>query len=336
MGYLSIFNIGATVDSNCSYLEITDNNSYPITLDGSPRSRSDLGIAVFWSLDGFSSVTGSNLTNNTTWSIPSPISGVYSIRTYVVPIWAAGSWAINSIVYDNGYFYYTAAGTSDVPNPNVDNGWAKLSGSDHATFVSYLYSASVINYGYTSLSQETTCTPYTISKTGAGTYTITYASSSNDKTLTITYYNGDALTTPYSETLSIGTTSFDVDISVEGDATFVFKFEETGVETYQYVVYEISALEACRNSMTQNILQLCDDGCLDDCFNTNQAEEVSLRHELNKLILLYSAVLSKINVESLSYLGIYTIDDTRQAYINEIGDLIEKINSIVESCGNCS
>jgi len=338
MGYLSNFNIGASVDSNCSYIEITDNNSYPVTLDGSPRTRANLGIAVFWSLDDFSSVDGSDLTNGTTWFINDPITGIYYMRAYIVPVWSAGSWAANSIVFEDGYFYHNSSGgaTSEVPGTHASD-WTRLTSSSHATFETHLYSASVINYGYYDLTQISTCVPYTISKTGAGKYTIDYQASSNNKTLTITYYNGDALTTPYSETLTAGTTSFDVDISAEGDGVFIFTIEETGEETYQYIVYEISNLQACANSITQQILSLCeDDPCLDSCLNTDQAAEVSLRNELNKIIMLYMNIILKINVESVTYLNIFTIDQTRQSYVNEVGDLVEKVDSIVSSCGACS
>ncbi len=161
-----------------------------------------------------------------------------------------------------------------------------------------------------------------LSKIGPGLYTLTHTISANTKTLFIYNYDGVLFDSPYEETLAIGDTTFDIDISSEGDGVYMLKIVETGVVTVYMVIYEFSDMVVCQKNLINQI------------FGTETCTEDSsvLRQQLNQLIAYVGYILARTNVETMRYLGIFTMDENRLEYVNATGNLMDRVSLIVTNC----
>lgn len=161
-----------------------------------------------------------------------------------------------------------------------------------------------------------------LAKVGAGLYTLTHTSSANTKALTIYNYDGVQFSTPYSKTLAIGDTSYSIDISSEGDGVYMLKIVETGVVTVYMVIYEFSSMVTCQKSLINQIFST------ETCTEDNDV----LRGKLNQLIAYTGYILARTNIENIRYLDIFTMDETRIDYVNDTGNLMDKVNLITTNC----
>lgn len=318
MAYLNDLKLGVYVGD---YIQITDITTYPL----STYARAELGLALFWSLDEFTT-SGGDLSNANSWYIPEPENGTYLVRCFAVKVFTAGSYADHSIVWYDGEFYKNKTGgsTSQVPSPFAAD-WTLLATTDYDEFKESLIDDS-LDVGYSDITVLNVLSPYTIDKQEEGIFKVSFEASASVRTLNVTTFNGTSVET---YTLAIGATEQVVDLSDLGDNVYIFTILEVE-DIYSYVIYELSELETIYKEMAFEVLK--NDNELTDC---NNVKEICCRHELNKLNAYMGIVLGGMHAESLRYLGVYTIDETRQDFINKIGDYLDKISTIIENYESC-
>jgi len=333
MAFLESFVLSSSNENNCTNIVVYDQTDYSTWVPG--VLRSDCGIALFWSTDGFVSDSNGELSNSGDgWNILSESPNTYTIKGYIVPIWSAGAYLINSIVFHENYFYHATAGTSTEPGTGSGAVWTLLDEDDYSTFNTYVGAGS-IDYGYTTIIEDLTCSKYTLSKTTCYEYELSFAASAVTKTITITKYDGTAIDGWSNISITAGETTANIDIATWGDGVYIMTIEEAGEDDYNIVIYELCTVLACGTSLLDNLFQADVDPCCDDCDDDITETMWKQRHDLNSMIYYLGYLFAYINVESITYIGYGDVGTTRQGYINRIGDYIDKLLVITDRCGEC-
>jgi len=92
---------------------------------------------------------------------------------------------------------------------------------------------------------------------------------------------------------------------------------------------------ACGTNLLDTLFQADVDPCCEDCDDDITETMWRQRHDLNQMIYYLGYLLAYINVESVSYLGVFDVDSTRQEYVNRVGDYVDKLLVIADRCGEC-
>ena len=129
----------------------------------------------------------------------------------------------------------------------------------------------------------------------------------------------------------IGSSYFNVDISEYGDGSYLVKITLSDGTIDYYPIFDISDAQACYAALFKYILCNCDDPC-DDCDDGIRART----HDMNSIRALIDSVKEKVYFERYQWMGIYSLSDTRQDFIEELGLMIDKLNIITDRCGLCS
>lgn len=338
MAFLTDFILSSSNQDNCSTIVVYDQTDYSTWVSGA--ARADCGIALFWSTDGFATSYG-DLSNSTDgWSIVSSSPNTYTINGYIVPVWdgTAVPYINNSIVFselDNTFYHNSSGGNNSTqPGTHASVGWTALTTSSYSTFNTHVGSGA-LDYGYTSIQEELTCDKYTLTKLSCYEYELSFSASTVDKTITVTKYNDTALDGWVDITVTAGDLTADIDLATWGDGVYKLTIVETGQDDYNIIIYELCTILACGTNLLDTLFQADVDPCCEDCDDDITETMWRQRHDLNQMIYYLGYLLAYINVESVSYLGVFDVDSTRQEYVNRVGDYVDKLLVIADRCGEC-
>ena len=341
MGYIGdLIKIEVSKASDCSYLIVEDITSYPQILGAVSKDREDLGIALFWTDDNWSSSDGdlSNINQSSSWIITSDNNKTYDIKAFVVPVWdEAITYDDDDIVHktgDNeGFYINDGVGGTTTQIPGVQysptTAWSLLDEEDYATFNIQLCVGSG-DYGYVTCSETTDCNLFYSRRTGCHEYTIT----NNSASLTvnsITLVDYDDIVVQSGLSFS-GTT---LDITIEEDGVYILRINyddnDGNEQKIDLPIFDMCDTETCVKALIRYVLCMCDDPCDFDCSNGIQKR----RDEINKIIALYFAIMGYIYTDTTKYMGAIKFTDTREDYMQQVGRMVEQLKIISERCGLC-
>ena len=343
MSYIgNLIKIEVSKASDCSYIIVEDVTSYPQPLGGVSKSRDDIGLALFYSKDNWSTSDGdlSNPTKDSPWIFPTTNNNTYDIGVFVVPVWEDGSYADNYIVYSSRFnkFYINDSGDSTTQTPgynyspiNGGNEWTELTIDDYSTFETYLGSAAG-DYGYTLGSEVTDCNRFYSQRTGCHEYTI--VDNSGGLTVnSITLIDYDEVTIQSGLSFSGGT----LDITIEEDGVYILNInynDNNGDEQLmQLPIFDMCDTEICIKAMIRYVLCKCDDPCDENCNEENDIERK--RDEINRIIAMYFPIMGYIYTDTAKYLGAMDFSDARSDFMQQVGRMVEQIKVMTERCGLC-
>ena len=351
MSYLSAFKISVSPSVDCSYVYVNDVSTYPV--GGS--ARTEVGIAIFWSVDDFSNVAGMNIVNNYDWYFDTINGSTYTIHAFMVPIWDSGETYDGTtngmIVWHEGYFYMqTNSGPTGEPGAYGGSGWDLLAVGETNPLPAggtldedSLYTAfktrlidDVFNLGYTEAFTEIDCAAFTVTKTACYEHTITNVNSYTVTEVKLYKYTGELLDDEL--VFSSGAISIDLeDYDGGDDGVFIVEitYSLSGARKIAQVpIFEFCGLQECYKAAFKYIQCKCTDPCDSDCLEQEGVEQ--RRNDAVLLFGLYHQILNQIQIDRLQYAGVMFIDDDRNDYISEVGRNIEKAAEIVARCGLCT
>lgn len=351
---MDYFSISCVFDVATQQVTATDSTTYRIRWKGETFSQSALSRALFWSTDDFSSNADSDLTDPGTyeWTFAAITPNTYSVKAFFVLAYDASlrmllpAWTIAT---NGGKFYiYNPSSeglgtTFSLTEPGVDSDWKELAvgealdmrthgGSNYASLTDIdiynIFEAADTAEtlpGWAEDEVTTSDQEYNVTKTDCNEHEIEYLYGTKTfDTVLLLDYNGDTL-----ETLTPDGYTINVDLSDYGDGAYIVKITYTDDSIAYITLYEICEAQACYKLLVKYLLCSCNDPC-DDC------EDNSARMaDLNSLLTLFEALKEMIYLERYQYLGVYTLSDTRDAMVTEVGTMIEKLKIITDRCGLC-
>ena len=349
------FRIFADPDQDCTYIFIEDLTIYPYeTLE-----RSDLGVALFYTSDLYTSIDGYDIYNNTDWSIPSTNKTLITIKAFVTDIWS-GTATYNSsteykIVWHDGYFYYqSAAIPSGEPGAFGTTGWGLIAIGEtnplDGTFTTgldiydlFVYSIVTEDQDYTwsEINVETNCPAYSITKTACHKHTITDNSGATITVGEVKLYRYDGTLLDDELVFSGGEINIDLEDYTDGDDG-VYYVEIWGQESTdtsdelkaQLLIYDLCDAETCYKNLFKYVICKCNDPCDEDCEDTyNIAQR---RYDMNLIWGMYKQIEEYITVDKFQYMGMGSIDETRENYVAQVGRMEDKLKVITNRCGLCN
>lgn len=329
-----IHNVASAQGEACGYFAITD-----ITTFSAPSERLDYGWAVYWEKDLI--FIDGDLNNDGTDALLGTINiqqignGTYKVANYFVPQWnIAENYIAGDIVCDfvnDNKFYLCAAPVTGGLRPELNStDWTLLT----TDITSYGFFSAATNITEIIVSEIVDCPAYNITKSACHQYTITDNSGlGGDKKVNLYDYNDTLLST----TTLVEALSSSIDLSSFGDGVYYIDVVDANDVSlgFTYPIYEWCSLRACIEILIRNVISKCDDPCAQECDVDCQLQTTIYRNELNKTIALYFPMIGIINADLLGYVGIFSIDEVRQATLNQIGQMIAQLKVITGRCGDC-
>jgi hypothetical protein len=341
------------------FITVIDGSTY-----SSPTIREDYGIALIVKTDpgsgtytedtSLNDITNPGITGTAgTWDIAFPNSRVnYEIIAYWCPVWIAGTYTLNTVVFLVDTFYYCNVASS-TEEPGTGTEWtvigtgaiATIFATDTTLSSETIYESVFPHVDYETVLIECDDSFKLIDHTTTGYYKRYLITGydiaigddidtmvTNDSTLVPVYYNG----------LTTGTIA---DITIPSDGVFIITIEEnatssdftTGTNSVvaQFPLYSYCKLKTCYNYLVQSVMCNNWDPCCDNCDEEAKQKKIRQRQSLNQIVALYPLLLAYINEEFISYLGFIEYDQTRYDYAEQIDMLMDKINDILERCELC-
>ena len=290
------------------------------------------------------------------WELFVTEKNLYKVTLAFARTWVDGVWDAGSIVQYDGNFYVadTSISLGD-PAPDVNNDWSVITGTltdyakleNAATRVSTypIYKASVFFYAYDfSSAQSDTfnldrleCYKYRCTMEGS---TFGYDAMTINLYTYDSYFNGGSASNTYVNTGS----DISVDFEVDDDGLYIVEvypmvwdgseYVQATTATY-FILYEFCTLHSCMMTIIKDVLCNEEDTCCDSCDQDIVKQNSRKRAELNKAVSLYGLMLMYINLETVTYMGVFTIDDTREGYVTQVKNIYDKLVEIAQRCGDC-
>lgn len=341
--------ITADISSNCGYAKIIDDSVYT-----GQEPRSNFGIAIFVEEAGIMNYGLSDFTNSDPWYIPIQNNTQYEIIAFQVPVWVAGTYAIDEVVYDvaTGLFWYNSSGAPTTEQPGVGTAWTEVPNDVNGLAMFNNESTSI-----TTTVVQQTCPDYTLSKVQCNdpaSCCKTWRVCDNSGNMLIKYiglfdYLGNYISMTYidpnvetcKDIVLTDSGVYTVGILAYGTSPtplphILFQYQTT--YTDWLVIYEYCQIQQCAQYLIDQIL-CSSDPCTEVCNPCNPDKikaQQNARAELNRIIALFGTLLGMINAEKITYLGTYDMNATRADFVSKIGLYFVKVNDLAIRCGICT
>ena len=349
------FLMSSVFDVATQQITINDTTGYPVVWRGDNYLETELSYSLFSSTDEFSSNASVDITDpsNREWIITAITPNAYKVKMFCVLRYNAQLTNVIitplTIATDGGKLYIynppndSTSVTFATSQPGVDPHWKEIKignalnltvhgGSNYASLTAIdIYNifelsddkANIVGWALNDV--ITSDQEYNIEKTDCNTWSIEYLYGLKTiDTVELLDYNGDLL-----ETITPAVNVVNVDLTEYGDGAYIVKITFTDDSISYVTLYEICEAQACYKQLVKYLLCSCNDPC-DDC-----DDNISRMADLNSLLTLFEALKEMIYLERYQYLGIYTLSDTRDQMITEVGTMIEKLKIITDRCGLC-
>lgn len=324
----------------------------------SPTVRADYGFAWFI-IDSLDNTEACDLENSDDAYIMVSGAETYDVEFYACAQWIGDSYSYleNHLVYNNRA-YYSSKQTHDGDTADSEPG----SGASWSTYWELLdctagsralFDAGVgiggdrkgLQSSGVSVTTRSVGQDYKVTMASCYNYTVTNLNPTDYDGLyikIIDFATNTLITTIVTEDVTTA-----VDLEALGYTEGVYIFIVIGftgtVASYslsndeeRYIVYEFCILHACAKTLINSILCKEIDTCCEPCDADTLKLQQTRRIEMNKLIGLYMTLMAYINVEYVTYFGIFAIDRDREDFINRIVDVFNKLMVIANRCGVCT
>lgn len=361
--YVSKFNFDVkSLGNNITKLE--DLTDYPAqnNFDGSGGTLADVtneaGRFLIVSDDGFTSNFQIKYYDNT---IPvDPVAFELSLPSekhdglaLIVPTWTqhdneAIYFSSGDIcVHDGLYYRYTGSMDGLSATPDVNGDWVPL--TDYTESEIYGYVMDLINtssdhIGWDFLAINYDCNKHLVYEMTCHNANVKIVETDNTEYLKVTISEYDNKVLDNWDDIIIGNSSHDTsiefDFTVDKDQFYIIKVQkydntDTKIDDEINLLYHTYCdfIECYTDLIQSNYCCDCpDDPC--DQYSLNRMNSGHLN--LLRLQGLYMAVLQMVHMESMRYLNIYTMEDSRKTYVTKTQEYMEKINYIVGRCDDCN
>jgi len=311
-----------------------------------------------WSLDAFSSDFNVDMTNPSDvsdWNIPVTNGYTYDVKGFWFYVWDTSvniNFGQYSVVWYNGYFWTKiTAGTvnpstgSPAPDTSLLT-WVPLKPGGNITFAGgaigpYVSLTEEDIYEICTYSIETAsepintasgmieidCPPFTVTKDECHQWTISITANSISSASLLDYSMDEIVE------LTTSTTSVSVNLDDYGDGAYIVKVIYTdNVDTFTaYIpIFDLCDAYDCYINLFKYNLCKCSDPC-DDC----DEDLTSRKYDEESIRILIDQIKQMIYLDKYQYIGIYSIDTTRNDMIEDIGSMIDKLKIITDRCGLC-
>lgn len=345
MGYLTELKLASTVTSNGN-INVYDVTTYPLT---TLETRDDVGVIIAWSSnDDPTTLDGYSLTNfypTENWEIETLNNVNYQIWMLVVPKWESGTYSEFDVVLHNEKFYFCGGTTTVQPGVVGDTDWYDMSLDDNLSPVDsklqLLFTEAEyknISIGYSFVTEVIKTNDLVINQLECYNYLfIDNTNTNTNKLINILSFDEEVnLNYTIDNTQS---NEVAVDLSDYGDNVYIVTMTDAVSEEVimQNVIYSFCGIRNCYLNMFSNMM--CND--IDFCATTNEcgterSEFQRYMISLLKLSGFYFDILSRINMERVMHINMFTFDDMAMEQITEIGQLIANAKLVTQSCGACS
>jgi len=317
-------------------LYLKDKTVYPVLINNQSYSRSDFGIAIIYSYDGF--VTSNiDLSDSSMVSLVNTSNDYGEFHLYLIPVWIPKAYAEKQIVYHDNVFYASLQ-DGNQQTPSLENAFWQVLTEDNAEpyFIQHnsmgfpLQTLELISDIPETESFILTKKPdnlYELSNNMSGIFSIAYIE---------LYDYENRLIEEVTETfavpddgvyrLKIGYT----DISAVND-------QEEGeraslpVNTAELIITHMDSIECCYKKMIQALYCKGSTFCVDgDCFKQREVE-----YKINEMSNLYFTMYQNMNVSRMQFFGIMNSSASKEKYVQDVGRLIKVMKLIRDECKNC-
>jgi hypothetical protein len=313
-------------------------------------------VALFWSIDNWSTIAGGDLTDpaDYEWIIPSINQEQYSIYAFYAFNWTDGGinvWPIDGICYDHGGFYLNISGGTVTEGiaatpPHLDPvKWKLMDDTNYADFVTAMASGTnpidvcrsneevlTISCHLYTVTQSPTCYEWKVCDVSG---------IAGDKVVNIYAYGSTTILATY--TLAEGQC---VTVTLPNDGVYVVDIMRiTATEPIHeyHLAYEICKIKTCWATLVNSILcNEWDPCCMNSCSDAQKEALRVKRDTLNMMIALFIDLMASMLVEHTQYMNILltyqngNTEATRATYIQRVKDNIERLLLIVGRCGECT
>lgn len=351
MGYDTLFKLAVSTNVVCTYAYVTDHTAYPYQT----KERTELAIALFWSVNSFSSVLGYDITNNDDWYFEVSNGYDYVLHGFLTPIWDSGATynagTKTMILYHEGAWYYQSADApSGEPGAHGTTGWPEIDvGLEDPTAAPALltidtlyalFSAALLSgsqdYCYCAVSFETACPDFSIVYRGDHTWRLTDGSAgATIGQIRLIKYDSTVLDT--SLTFE-GALTLDIDLSTYedgGDGVYIIEiYDDAKNLLARLPIFDFTDTRACYLIAFKYMICKCQDPCDADCIEREKIDQ--RRDDLIRIHALYNEIVMQVYVDRYQYMGIMSVDDERSEFINSVAKSVELIKEVVDRCGLCT
>lgn len=309
-----------------------------------PSKRSDYGLALFvssgpWGGPLIDDPTLADVTNPgddtlaAEWEVVSENLKQYEVKVFMVPVYDEAETynaADNDLTFINGIFYQAnAAGLTGAFDSSK---WVALDNTSKAAFTTAVADSNSNVYGMVdSAEMRTECSPLSLVKTACRAYNLVGDGLDFDGA-TITLTSIETGQDILSEEIDSSTSVYP--LSVEADGVYKLVLETSDGLLYELPIYEWCGMRSCLEGLIRSVLCQCDDICSDS--GCDQSVVDTYRVEINRIISLYYPLMGMIKADLTQYYGFFVIDETREAFMSQISDMIARLRVVVDRCGICS
>jgi len=326
------------VNESNNSLYLMDKTVYPVQINSTMYSRSDIALAMVYSYNNF--VTKHVVLGNSLGNLIASNTDIGKFRIYVIPLFAAGPYAKQQVVCKDDVFYVSVIDNNYTTPTATNDKWITLTTGNAETHLENSMAAKNPFMRVDLICDIPELEPFVLKKLENNTYEImnSFPDVNSINAIALYDYEGAAI-----EMLSGG-----IIVPDDGVYKLVISYnmnvgEETGdggsdgdtsTRTFvssQYatlIITHVDSIECCYKKMIQSLYCKGSDYCVDgDCF---AQREVTFR--INELSNLYFMLFHNMAVSRMKFY--YLLDDSAEKikYVQEVGRILKIAKIIRDNC----
>ena len=338
MPQLNNLYVVANAAGECSYIAVSDDNNYPVTLDGSDYNQDELAYAIAIYRNG--TIQYMNVSAGSAWAFTIIPGQDWDVYVYACKVFTSadktGAGTAGTIYWRYQNFWQKLADVV-VSSPGDDADpleWTMIdiAGAMTISVVAALFLASLVTdghgIGFKVINVSSKCQGgFTVVQNDCHQWTITNSAGYTINSATLYKYDG----TTVQEDLTFDDN--ELAITLEEDGVYFVQIEHSTIETAFIPIFDLCEAKTCYKNLFRYYMCACDDPCDENCA---EAQKISQREKDLKLI--QGAIMQiemMVYMDRSQYFDSYTMEDTREAFITEVGVLVEKLKLATSRCGLC-
>ena len=361
MAYKTQGYIRLSTDSNsdCGFVYVNDVTSYPLA---GGQVRAAIGLALFWSVDDFVNVKGYDIGNGDDWYLDADDNVAFQLKVYAADLWAAASTfdatTYRVIVFYGTSFYMQTTNGAVSSEPGTlagDSDWALLeigqtdpvSGGtiDDDEELYAVFEEAFLTQGRdigVSMSYITTnCPIYVLEKQSCHNWRLSDKSGATVTVSEIKLSTYAGLLLDDELTFADGVCDVNLKVYTGGDDG-VYYLEVWGQESgdtenqlkAKLIIYDFCNAWKCYKELFRFVLCKCVNPCqTTDC--DEQHNIVERKYDLDMILGLLGIIEKYVYYDKWKYIGVLSVQEDRNDYVSQVGQMIDKLKIVVNRCGKC-